>query len=66
MLDFEDLPVIAAKSLIREARVSETRGKKVLDKLRKAGEIHPIMTPTRRLNMTPEDGRRFYKELLAG
>lgn len=66
MPEFEELPVIAAKSLMREARVSETRGKKVLERLRNSGEIHPIVTPTKRLNMTPPDGRRFYEELLAG
>lgn len=63
---FEELPVIAAKSLMREARVSETRGKKVLERLTDSGVIHPMLTPTKRLNMTPVDGRRFYEELLAG
>ena len=66
MPDFEELPVITAKSLMREARVSETRGKKVLERLQKAGVIHPLVTPTKRLNMTPTDGRRFYEELMAG
>ena len=66
MSEFDNLPVIAAKSLMREARVSETRGKKVLDRLLQAGEVHPLLTPTKRVNLTPVDGRRFYDELLAG
>ena len=66
MSEFDELPVIPAKSLMREARVSETYGKKILEQLRDAGEIHPVITPTKRENMTPLDGRRFYEELLAG
>ena len=66
MNDFEELPVITARSLMREARVSETRGKRVLKRLSEAGEIHPLVTPTKRLHITPPDGRRFYEELLAG
>lgn len=59
-MSFDDLPVILATNIYREARVSKDGGEAVVKRLAEASAIRPVKTPTGRTLLTIADGRRVY------
>jgi len=62
-MTFDDLPVVPATRVCPEAKVSRTRGKTVLERLRLEGHITTPPTPTGRDLLTPREGRIFFEAL---
>ena len=63
-MNFYDLPTIPKQNIYREARVSETRGDRVFNRLADEGLISPTTTPTQRTLLSPKDGERVFDDLV--
>ena len=63
-MDFWKKPLIQTTTLARESRVSETRMRSTLERLRIAAEIEPCRTPTGREFLSVDDARKVFDALV--
>ena len=63
-MQFQESHLILASVLFREARVSQTRGNRVVRELVESGCIDPLKTPTGRHIFTPIEGKVVFETLV--
>lgn len=64
-MKFRNSLVVSATALGRETRTSPNRVRRIAQELTESGDICVVTTPTGRQFLTPVDGERLFKALVA-